>query len=47
MKIDVEEIEKAPTATESGLLAKHYQCSYCSHREIKEVVLSALSGNVS
>ncbi len=46
MKIDVEEIEKAPTATEAGLLAKHYQCSYCSHREIKEVTLSALSANV-
>ena len=46
MRIDVEEVEKAPTASQSGLLAKHYKCSYCSHREIKEVVLAALSTNV-
>ncbi len=46
MRIDIEEVEKAPTNNETGLLAKHYKCSYCSHREIKEAVLAALSSNV-
>ena len=46
MRIDVEELEKAPTAGEPGLLAKHYKCSYCHHREIREVTLGALSTNV-
>jgi hypothetical protein len=45
MKINSEEIEKAPTATEPGLLLKHFKCSYCNHREAKEVVLSKLSDN--
>lgn len=47
MKIDVEEVEKAPTANETGLLAKHYKCSYCGHRELKEATLAALSTNVA
>ena len=47
MRIDVEEVEKAPTATEPGILAKHYKCGYCGHREIKEATLAALSSNVS
>jgi len=46
LKIDSEEVEKRPTATESGLLAKHYKCSYCNYRELREVTLSALSKNV-
>lgn len=47
MKIDREEVEKAPTNSEPGLLAKHYRCSYCGHREMKEAVLAALSTNVA
>ena len=47
MKINVEEVEKAPTINESGILAKHYKCSYCGHREMKEAVLAALSTNVN
>ncbi|MBN8575775.1 MAG: hypothetical protein KF775_04385 [Cyclobacteriaceae bacterium] len=46
MKIDSEEIEKQPTQTEDGLLLEHYRCSYCKHREAKEVVIAALSSNV-
>ncbi|MEK6782742.1 MAG: hypothetical protein AABY93_13660 [Bacteroidota bacterium] len=46
MKIASEEIEKKPTATEDGLLIKHYQCGYCKHREANEVVLAKLSSNV-
>jgi hypothetical protein len=43
MRIDVEEVEKQATATETGLLAKHYKCTYCGHREIKEVTLAILA----
>jgi hypothetical protein len=46
MKIASEEIEKQPTETESGLLLEHYRCSYCKHREAREVVIAALSSNV-
>lgn len=46
MKIHNEEIEKKPTETESGLLLKHFRCSYCNHREQREIVLTALSQNV-
>ncbi|MCE7864705.1 MAG: hypothetical protein DYG99_14280 [Bacteroidetes bacterium CHB5] len=46
MKIASEEIEKKPTQTEDGLLLEHYQCSYCKHREAREVVIAALSSNV-
>ncbi len=45
MKIDVEEIKKQPTQQEDGLLLEHYKCSYCKHREAREVVISALSKN--
>ncbi|MBP9925956.1 MAG: hypothetical protein KBF45_08170 [Cyclobacteriaceae bacterium] len=44
-KIDREEIEKEPTQTEEGLLLEHYKCSYCKHREAREVVIAALSSN--
>jgi hypothetical protein len=45
MKIATEELEIAPTQDEPGKLVKHYQCSYCSHREQKEVTLAKLSTN--
>ena len=45
MKIHSEEIEKKPTATEEGLLLKHYRCSYCKHREAREVIIAKLSTN--
>lgn len=45
MKLNSEEIENAPTQTETGLLLKHYRCTYCKHREAKEVVIAKLSDN--
>jgi hypothetical protein len=45
MKITKEEIEESPTESSTGLLVKHYKCSYCGHREAKEVVIAALSEN--
>lgn len=46
MRIASEEIEKQPTQTESGLLLEHFRCSYCKHREAREVVIATLSSNV-
>ncbi|HRJ30241.1 MAG TPA: hypothetical protein PLV21_16840 [Cyclobacteriaceae bacterium] len=45
-RIDREELEKAPTLDETGLFIKHFQCSYCNHREGREQVLAKLSTNV-
>jgi hypothetical protein len=45
LKLANEEIEKAPTQTETGLLLKHYRCTYCKHREGKEVVIARLADN--
>jgi DNA-directed RNA polymerase subunit RPC12/RpoP len=47
MKIHHEEVSTAPTQTESGLLTKHYRCTFCSHRERKEVPLAKLADNVA
>jgi hypothetical protein len=46
MKIDTEEIVKQPTANEEGTLLEHYRCSYCKHREAREVPIASLSSNV-
>lgn len=45
LKIDREEIEVKPTASETGLLLKHYKCEFCNHREAREVKLAKLSDN--
>lgn len=45
LKLHNEEIEKAPSQSETGLLLKHYRCSYCKHREAKEVVIAKLADN--
>jgi hypothetical protein len=45
LKIDREEIAEEPGAETSGILVKHYKCSYCGHREAREVVVAALSQN--
>lgn len=47
LKIGREEIEKAPTDRDRGLLLQHYKCSYCGHREQREVSVARLSTNVS
>lgn len=45
MKIHSEEITRKPAVSEEGLLVKHYRCSYCKHREAREVVIAQLSSN--
>ena len=47
LKIANEEIEVRPTASETGLLLKHFKCSYCNHREAREITLAKLSDNVA
>ncbi len=46
MKIDTEEVVKNPSLQEEGVLLEHYRCSYCKHREAREVPIAALSSNV-
>ncbi|MEP2671459.1 MAG: hypothetical protein ABJH04_20820 [Cyclobacteriaceae bacterium] len=47
LKIDIEEIVTPPTQSDSGVLHKHYKCSFCGHRELKKVTIAALSANVA
>lgn len=42
MRIKREEIVDQPSNDATGLLVKHYQCTYCKHREAHEVVLAPL-----
>ena len=39
LKIAREDVLKAPTATETGELEKHYRCNYCGHKSRKIVHL--------
>jgi hypothetical protein len=45
MRITKEELADAPTDESPGILIKHFKCTYCGHREAKEVVISPLSTN--
>lgn len=45
--IDSEEIGKAPTQSEHGYLIEHLACTYCNHREKREIVVAQLSTNVA
>ena len=45
MKIEREEVEKAPTEKERGSLLQHFECSYCDHREIHSVKIAKLEIN--
>jgi DNA-directed RNA polymerase subunit RPC12/RpoP len=45
MKIAREELAEEPGPNTPGVLVKHYKCTYCSHREAREVVVAALSEN--
>lgn len=47
MKLQTEEIEQAPTLSEQGLLLKHYKCTYCGHREQREIIIANLSANIA
>jgi hypothetical protein len=46
MRIHNEEVMNKPTQFETGLLHKHFRCTYCNHRELRETVLAKLADNV-
>jgi hypothetical protein len=46
MKIASEEILKKPSQLEPGILLEHNQCTYCNHKEAKEVIISSLGSNL-
>lgn len=41
-----EEIAETPSIDKTGVLIKHFKCSYCSHRAATENVIAKLSENV-
>jgi hypothetical protein len=47
LAIGSEEMGKAPTDGEGGYVIEHLECSYCGHKEKREVVIAALSSNVA
>jgi hypothetical protein len=47
MKLQLEDVEQAPTLDDQGVIMKHYKCSYCGHREKREIVVARLSANVA
>lgn len=47
LKIDFEEIIAPPSHSDSGVLHKHYKCSFCGHRKLKKVTIAAFSANVA
>ena len=42
-----EEIGKAPTESEQGYIVEHLECTYCGHKEKREVVVSNLASNIA
>ena len=46
-KIKREELAEEPDESSSGILVKHYACTYCNHREAREVIVAALSENIA
>jgi hypothetical protein len=47
LKIVNEELIEAPGTNTSGILVKHFKCTYCAHREAREVIVAALSTNTA
>ena len=46
LRLHEEEITEQPTNDSPGTLVKHYRCTYCKHREAKEVSVARLSTNL-
>ena len=47
MLVDSEEILKQPNIQESGILIEHHRCTYCKHREAKQVTIAPTSTNLA
>lgn len=46
LTIASEEVGKEPTMSEPGFFIEHLQCSYCGHKEKREIMVSNLSTNI-
>ena len=46
LRVHHEEVTTAPTETQTGLLTKHFRCSFCNFRTRKEIPLAKLADNV-
>lgn len=46
LKIEVEEVITPPTNDNTGVLHKHYKCSFCGRREMRKIEIAALATNV-
>ncbi|MBM3178293.1 MAG: hypothetical protein FJZ78_09830 [Bacteroidetes bacterium] len=46
LRISREEVTLQPTAEQGGELVKHYKCTFCGHKERRQINLSKLSKNV-
>lgn len=47
MMVASEEITKQPNFQEPGILVKHYRCTYCHHREARQVAIAPTSTNLA
>ena len=47
LRISREEVTLQPTLDQGGELVKHYKCTFCSHKERRQINLSKLSKNVN
>jgi hypothetical protein len=47
MMINSEEVVRQPNLYESGELIEHYRCTYCNHREAKQVAIAPTSTNLA
>ncbi len=47
LKLSEEEIKRPPGQDHKGILLEHYICSYCRHREAKEIAIAELSTNTA
>lgn len=47
LKTDWEKVLVPPSFATPGLLNRHYTCSYCGHKELREMEIARLSTNIS
>ena len=47
LKIHHEDIAQAPTLSDKGEMLQHYRCTYCGHREQRQVIVARLSANIA
>lgn len=47
LRLRREEIAEGPTDNDTGILVKHYRCSYCNHGVAQESVIAKLSENIA